>query len=302
MTNIQPITLKCVKAFNNTSKWRGTVTTKQLLNSPLGKYLNIPRNDAIAELGINLHGDQISTFGIKIHPQKGSKYETKMYGHLQDDFGKKNKKHHMILKGSETVNKISNNTINGHLSGKDFHQYETLFDEGLFMKLWWNKCYEINDRLKNIILKNFDQNISNLQKDIKYRKNMAKEKKKIITSEDISKLNMTINNYENASKKVKSIDKTLEEDTQAGKTIYNMSFRQLERSKALETVNNLEKEYKAAIAKKQKLQKLIENNEKRVDKDCAKLEKQIKQLDQEKRKFCKTHGINEEELCGYYEV
>ena len=293
---IKPITLKCVKAFNKTTKWRGSVTTEQLLDSQLGKHLNIPRNNAIAELGINFHGDQISTFAIKIHPQKGSKYETKMYGHLQDDFRKKNKKHHMILKGSETVNKKSNNTLNVRLSGKDFHQYETLFDEDLFMKLWWNKCYEIKDQLSYIILKNFDQNISKLQKEIKFKKNMA-----IAKSEDIDNLNTTINNYEKACAKVKNIDKTLEEDLKAGKTIYNMSFRQLERSKAQETVNNLEKEYKTAIAKKQKLQKAIERNEKRVDRDCAKLEKQIAQLDKEKRKFCKTHGINAEELSDSYE-
>lgn len=123
----------------------------------------------------------------------------------------------------------------------------------------------------------------------------------IAKSEDIDNLNTTINNYEKACAKVKNIDKTLEEDLKAGKTIYNLSFRQLERRKAQETVTNLEKEYKTAIAKKQKLQKAIERNEKRVDKDCAKLEKQIAQLDEEKRKFCETHGINAEELSDSYE-
>jgi len=295
MTNIKPITLKCVKEFNNTSKWRGKLSPQQLLNSPLGKYLDINRTDAVAEVGINYHGDNAYTFGIKIRPKRGDRYETKIYGHIQDN-PHNPEKDHVIMKGVD-----NNNKINLHLTGNKRQNDGTniLFNDNILfddVSRVWAKINQFKDQLSFFVLDSFNQKSSEIL-NLKLKNKKLHEANKASTLEKINKLDEVINTFESATSTVKNIDKTIEDDLKAGKTIYNMSFRQLEKRKAQEIADNLKNDYEISIAKKNKLLEDMDNYEtidtkkidKRYNKNCIKQEK-----------FCDTHNIEVDKLHDEY--
>ena len=295
---LKPITLKCVKEFNNTSKWRGKVTTEQLLNSPLGKYLNIERTDAVAEVGINLHGHNISTFAIKIHPKKGSIYETKIYGHIQEALLREPEKHHTMMRGSEK-NRFSNNSINYHLQGDQYGDGDTstkmLFEDKTTK---WTRVHELSNILKYHVIDSFTNKAYEILKPILKNKTRL-EANRANNLERIKELDVIIKAFESANSTVKNIDKTIENDLKAGKTIYNMSFRQLEKSNAQKIVDELKKDYEIAIAEKNAILEKLNNKEIfNTEKTDKRYEKNITK----KANFCNTHGISGKTLQDYYET
>ena len=294
---IKPITLKCVKEFNNTSKWRGKLSTQQLLNSPLGKYLDINRTDAVAEVGINFHGDKVSTFGIKIHPKRGDRYETRIYGHIQKALLREPEKRHTMMRGSEK-NRFSNNSINYHLQGDQYGDGDTstkmLFEDKTTK---WTRVHELSNILKYHVIDSFTNKACEILKPILKNKTRL-EANRANNLERIKELDVIIKAFESANSTVKNIEKTIENDLKAGKTIYNMSFRQLEKKNAQKTVDKLKKDYEIAIAEKneilEKLNKKETYNNKRLDERYEKNER-------EKENFCKKHVISEKTLQKYYE-
>lgn len=295
---LKPITLKCVKEFNNTSKWRGKLSTQQLLNSPLGKYLDINRTDAVAEVGINFHGDKVSTFGIKIHPKRGDRYETRIYGHIQKALLREPEKRHTMMRGSEK-NRFSNNSINYHLQGDQYGDGDTstkmLFED---MTTKWTRVHELSAILKYHVVDSFNQKACEILKPVLNKKEIFKANK-ASNLERIKQLDVTINAFEAADSAVKNIDKTIKDDLKAGKTIYNMSFRQLEKSNAQKIVDELKKDYEIAIAEKNAILEKLNNKEIfNTEKTDKRYEKNITK----KANFCNTHGISGKTLQDYYET